>query len=75
MTFDIVPDKLLSLRSIDFIDEKLKKEFGIFPVRKALGMDNVSNCESIPISAGIPPEIITKTIFKFRNISLKNHKH
>lgn len=51
-----LPDKLLLANLKAVKEEMLKIEDGMFPVRKALLMLNISSRERFPISGGITPE-------------------
>ena len=61
----IFPDKLLFDRIMNFNEDMLNTEDGIFPDREEDGMLNTSNCERFPISSGIIPAFLTyKDIMK-----------
>ena len=73
-----VPFKLLQEKLKVVKEEMLKIESGIYPVRVALLMFNISRLERFPISAGIPPEIINYNCDKpciKKIVSIFSHKY
>lgn len=53
-----LPDKLLLEKPKAVKEDMLKMEGGIFPVREASLMFNISSRERFPISGGTPPKIV-----------------